>query len=160
LAVLPLREQYAAVELFRGNMLRHNLIVYRDDRPGGNDPPGFEGDGWPEYVPISLPDTILVKKRLPPGAAAVLINQAHEDPDLFLPVDGYELRLFEAIDGVRTIRELIQQTAISGSDNVHGHHEVGRQLFERLYWFGQVIFNATLANYSKQPALHAGPDKG
>ncbi len=160
LAVLPVREQYAAVELFRGNMLRHNLIVFRDDRPGGNDSPGFESDGWPAYVPIRLPDTILVKKRLPPGAAAVLINQAHVDPDLFLPVDSDELRLFEAIDGVRTISELIQQTAISGSGNVHGLNEKGRQLFERLYWFDQVIFNATLAYSNNQPALQPGPDKG
>ena len=34
LAMLPLPEQYAAVELFRGTMVRHNLIAYRDDHPG------------------------------------------------------------------------------------------------------------------------------
>ena len=120
--------------------------------PGGNDPPGFEGDGWPAYVPIRLPDTTLVKKRLPPGAAAVLINQAHREPDLFLPVDTEELRLFEAVDGVRTIREIIQQTAISGSGTLHRLNEKGRQLFERLYWFDQVVFNATPAG-SSQPVL-------
>jgi SAM-dependent methyltransferase len=160
LTELPVSEQYAAVELFRGNMLRHNLIVYRDDRPGGNELPGFDSDSWPAYVPIRLPETILVKKRLPPGSAAVLINQAHIDPDLFLPVDSDELRFFEAVDGVRTIREIIQQTAISGSDNIRGLNEKGRQLFERLDWFDQVVFNATLAYSSGQLVLQAGPDKG
>ena len=38
LAMLPPREQYAAVELFRGTMLRHNLIVYRDDHAGHQQP--------------------------------------------------------------------------------------------------------------------------
>ena len=31
LAALPLPDQYAAVELFRGTMLRHSAILYRDD---------------------------------------------------------------------------------------------------------------------------------
>ena len=31
LTALPPMEQYAAVELWRGNMLRHSLIAYRDD---------------------------------------------------------------------------------------------------------------------------------
>jgi hypothetical protein len=81
LAILPQREQYAAVELFRGSMLRHNLIVYRDDRPSNL--PQFDGEGWLTYVPIRLPESISVQKRLPPGAAAVLIIQSHTDPDLF-----------------------------------------------------------------------------
>src|SRR4029077_6377739 len=33
IAALPPAEQYAAVELFRGTMLRHSVVVYRDDRP-------------------------------------------------------------------------------------------------------------------------------
>ena len=35
LADLPLAEQYAAVELFRGTMVRHSVVVYRDDNPRG-----------------------------------------------------------------------------------------------------------------------------
>src|SRR5258708_172155 len=32
MAELPLEEQYASAELFRGTMVRHSAIVYRDDR--------------------------------------------------------------------------------------------------------------------------------
>ena len=156
LARLPVLEQYAAVELFRGNMLRHNLIVVRNSRLAGNGLPGFEGDGWQAYVPIRLPDTILVQKRLPAGAAAVLINQAHGEPDLFLPVNTDELQLFEAVDGVRTIRELIQQTARSGSGTLHRLNEKGRQLFERLYWFDQVVFDTALANKNSRLPVDPG----
>ena len=37
-----------------------------------------------------------MKERLPPGAAAVLINPSHSHTDLFLPVDAAEERLFAA----------------------------------------------------------------
>ena len=33
LAALPVREQYAALELFRGTMQRHSLIAYRYEAP-------------------------------------------------------------------------------------------------------------------------------
>lgn len=94
LAQLPEAEQYAAVELFRGMMLRHSLVVYRDDRPGDSQPVRFDGDRWHDYVPTRLPRTISVQKRLPPDAAAVLINQAHTYPDLCLPIDAKEKHLF------------------------------------------------------------------
>src|ERR1700739_3799213 len=45
LAALPLRLQYAAVELFRGTMVSHNFIAYRDDRGGESQPVTFAGDG-------------------------------------------------------------------------------------------------------------------
>ena len=71
LAQLSVAEQYAAVELFRGTMVRHSAVVYRDDSPGGPQPVSFAGDAWLGYVPLRMPDTICVQERLPPGAAAV-----------------------------------------------------------------------------------------
>ena len=38
MAQLPLAEQFAAVELFRGTMVRHSLVVYRDDSPDADEP--------------------------------------------------------------------------------------------------------------------------
>ncbi len=89
LSALPPEAQYAQAELFRGTMLHHSLIVCRADNP---DPRAidFSANAWPGYVPIRLPNTILVEERLPPGAAAVLINRAHTDTDLYLPIDAEE----------------------------------------------------------------------
>ena len=109
LAQLPLAEQYAAVELFRGTMVRHSVVLYRDDCPGGPQPVSFTGDAWQGYVPIRMPDTICVQERLPPGAAAVLINQTHTYRDLFMPIDATEKRLFDAIDGRRRIGEIVSR---------------------------------------------------
>ena len=90
LAQLSLAEQYAAVELFRGTMVRHSVIAYRDDSPGGAQPISFAGDAWLGYVPLRMPDTICVQERLPPGAAAVLINPTHAYRDLVMPIDSTE----------------------------------------------------------------------
>jgi len=54
LAKLPPCEQYAAVELFRGTILRHSLIIYRDDQPGDSLLPNFDGESWMTYTPIFL----------------------------------------------------------------------------------------------------------
>src|SRR5262249_50079181 len=88
IACLPLKDQYAAIELFRGTMIRHSVIVYRDDSTLKQ--VSFAGDDWLNYVPHRMPDTICVQDRLPAGAAAVLINRTHTYADLFLPISDAE----------------------------------------------------------------------
>ena len=140
---LPPREQYAAVELFRGTMLRHNLIVHRDDRPGGSHLPGFDNDDWLAYIPIRLPETIKTQKHLPPGKVAVLINQAHSDHDLILPVDASEMRLVEAINGERNIDAIIRQVSQARADNLSKIRNQARSFFERLWQYDQVVFDTS-----------------
>jgi SAM-dependent methyltransferase len=142
LADLPAEEQYAALELFRGTMVRHSLIAYRNDRPAETRSIRFDEGHWRGYVPIRLPRTISVEERLPPGAAAVLINQSHTYTDLYLPIDEREKRLFDAIDGTQTIAQLVRSTAAGDQD-----WERARTLFERLWAYDQVVFDA-----SAQPA--------
>ena len=40
------RLQHAAVELFRGTMVSHGFIAYRDDRSEVSQPINFAGDHW------------------------------------------------------------------------------------------------------------------
>ena len=131
-ATLPLPDQYAAAELFRGNMMRHSAIAYRDDH-AGVPRISFDDDAWLEYIPIREPDTVTVRERLPPGVAAILINRAHSHTDIFLPIYPRETRLLEAIDGKRTIREMLASES---------ERDVARSLFERLWRHDQVVFDA------------------
>jgi hypothetical protein len=78
---------------------------------------------------------------LPPGAAAVLINQSHTYTDLYLPIDKEEKQLFEAIDGNRTIADIVRNIWAREQ-----HWERARTFFERLWWYDQVVFDA-----SRQP---------
>jgi SAM-dependent methyltransferase len=133
LARLPLEEQYAAVELFRGSTVRHSVVAYRNDRPNYASI-NFTGDAWLGYVPIRMPDTICVQERLPPSAAAVLINRNHTYTDIYLPIDAQQKKLFDVIDGKRSIGELAPETAL---------RNIARVLFEGLWHYDQVVFDAS-----------------
>jgi hypothetical protein len=131
-ATRTLEDQYAAAELFRGNMMRHSAIAYRDDT-AAIPRISFDDDDWLGYIPIRAPDTVTVRERLPPGVAAILINRAHSHTDIFVPVHPREMQLLEAIDGKRTIREMLASDA---------ERNAARSLFERLWWHDQVVFDA------------------
>jgi len=139
IARLSREEQYAAIELFRGTMVRHSLVAYRSDCTSSPQHVSFDDDTWLEYVPIRMSDTICVQDRLPPGAAAVLINQTHTYRDLFLPIGPAEKQLFDAIDGNHSIGEIVEETLSSHRTNL----EVSRTFFERLWWHDQVVFDSS-----------------
>jgi SAM-dependent methyltransferase len=126
-------DEYAAAELFRGTMLRHSAVVYRDDHPC-IPRIDFVGDQWLGYVPIRMADTIRVKEQLPPGIAAILINRAHSYPDICLPVRPHEMRLLEAIDGEQTIGEMPWQR-----DDI----DAVRSFFSRMWCHDQIVIDAS-----------------
>jgi len=142
LASLAPQQQYAAVELFRGTFTSHSFIAYRDDCPVDRPSIRFDGDAWQTYLPICQPGLISIQKRLPPGAAAVLINQDHVDTDLIHPINADEKSLFDAIDGQKTIVEIIN--SVIASTGNHPNLETVRQFFERLWQYDHVVFDASL----------------
>ena len=151
LASLPTKSQHAAMELFRGTMVRHKLIAYRDDRVGETQPITFVGERWREYIPIQLPWTTCVRDRVPPGCVAVLINKAHAFTDLICIVNSFEDRLLSAIDGKRTLGEILQYASQGGDESR------ALRFFERLWRYDQVVFDASRANIARVREAHAGP---
>jgi 2-polyprenyl-3-methyl-5-hydroxy-6-metoxy-1,4-benzoquinol methylase len=131
IAALEAAEQYTVAELFRGTMMSHSVVVRRDDRVGQTRPINSSDDAWLDYVPVRVSDTLCVLERLPPGAAAVLINRAHTYSDIYLPIDVQQKHLVDAIDGERSIGE------IAGGE----HRDSCCALFERLWWHDQVVFD-------------------
>jgi len=141
MARLPLAEQYAAVELFRGTIARHSVIAYRDDGPPLRQMIDFSRDAWPDYVPVRMADTICIQERLPAGAAAVLINQTHTDKDLINAIDATEKRMFDAIDGKCSVGDIARGTTTSSGKE--SSLDVARTFFERLWRYDQVVFDAS-----------------
>ena len=136
LAALPEAEQFAAMELLRGTMVRHTLIAHR---PGGDRVQVDDQEHRLQAVPIRLSDTIAVEERLPPGAAAVLINQTHDYTDLVFPIDESEKRLVDEIDGARTMLEVAEAAGAGGNA------EQLVAFFTRLWWYDQVVFDTSSA---------------
>jgi len=134
LSALPEREQYAAMELWRGTMAHHSAVIHPTDSSRGR---GLSGS-WLRYVPIRLAGTVCVQEQLPAGAAAVLLNRGHVDRDLILAINSEEKRMFDAIDGRRTTAEIVE---LSGG----GPGACARALtfFEDLWWYDQVVFDAS-----------------
>jgi SAM-dependent methyltransferase len=136
LAKLLPEEQYAALELFRGDMLRHDLVAHLPEQ-AQEQVVSFSGRDWQTYIPLRLPD-ILVSKDCLPGKAAVLLNPANEDPGLALPVDELELKIFNAIDSRRSIAEIISLVASEQGQKPDAIHNRSRLLFEQLWWYDLV----------------------
>ena len=137
---LDIAEQYAQMELFRGTMLRHNFIAYRDDHPRGYRLPDFNGEGWPEYIPFRVPEAITKQGKNLNKGTAILINTAHIDTDLIFSVDGFQMRMLDMIDGKRTIREILVDSNPSRKEPGVGEILAIRKFFEMLFLFDQVIF--------------------
>jgi SAM-dependent methyltransferase len=141
-AALPAADQYAVMELFRGSMARHSAIAYHVERPyAGAD---FTSDAWLDYVPMRLPETIVVHDRLPPGASAVLINRSHTYTDLYLPIDAVRERMLEAIDGKRRLADMGRATV---------DKTLARDFFEQLWRWDQVVFDTTKRRESKTESI-------
>ncbi len=134
-------EQYAAIELFRGTMVTHSAIVYRNDNPEPQDV-SFAGAVWPGYVPVRMSDTKCIQERLPPGAAAVLLYPGHTFTDLVLPIDATELALLNGIDGKRSIGDIVEERLPSAGSHA-SRLDIARRFFERLWWYDQVVFDTS-----------------
>jgi hypothetical protein len=88
-----------------------------------------------------MSETICVQERLPPRVAGVLINQNHTYTDLFLTIDSTEKRLFDAIDGKRSVRDILDTTLPSSQAQLG--LDTARAFFERLWWHDQVVFDSS-----------------
>ena len=134
LAALPEHEQYAAMELWRGMITNHDFVAH----PGGMKDHAkvrFDDERYLQYVPLRRPWTICVQERLPPGAAGALLNQTHMFNDLYLLVDAKEKQIFDAIDGRRTVGEIVETVGASSSE----------AFFRSLWLYDQVVFDTSKA---------------
>lgn len=130
IAAMPEPEQFAAIELFRGTIMRHSVIAYRNDSPLPPVPVRWDDGTWRSYVPIRPTTVTMVDERLPPGVAAVLINQAHIDRDLVFFVDADTRRVVEQLDDQGRLGDLPGASA---------------PLFEQLWWHDLIMVDASAA---------------
>jgi SAM-dependent methyltransferase len=131
LAALPERDQYIEMELWRGLMSNHSVVAYPNESNSDEIKISFDDEQYLSYVPIRLPWTTCIQDRIPPGAAGVLVNQTHVFSDLFVVINAQEKLMFDAIDGRRSISEIV--------DKVEG--KPARDFFQKLWWYDQVVFD-------------------
>ena len=135
LAALPERERYTAMELWRGLMSNHSVVVYPNGVNRDDLKVRFDDEVYLRYVPIRLPFTLCVQEQLPPGAAGVLLNQTHQFHDLYILIDPQQKRMYDAIDGRRSIAEIVSEVDADATRT--------REFFEDLWWYDQVVFDTS-----------------
>ena len=129
------------VELFRGTITRHTAIAFGDDDDGVGRSRLRRRRPSTRWVPVAVPTAVAVEERLPPGAAAALIDRATSDTDLVLFVDRRRLETFRSIDGAA---------------HRSGALGPGRRAFvERLWRHDLVVFDTTRIEVGSEPALTA-----
>ena len=131
IALLSPAEQFGALELFRGTMVRHSLVAYRADEQQTEF--SFAGSESHCFVPHRVATAAVIEDKLPAGVAAALLNRAHTYPDLVMFATADERAMFEAIDGRRTLREIGEIGEIGGDVS----------FFERLWWQDLIVIDAS-----------------
>jgi len=132
IAALSERDQFTQMELWRGLISNHDFIVRGHDAKDAAKV-SFDAEDYLRYVPVRRAWTICVQNNIPPGAAGVLLNQTHMFDDLFLPVNELEKQMWEAIDGQRSISEIVEAVKYSSPH--------ARDFFEKLWWYDQAVFD-------------------
>ena len=132
LRALPEREQYVEMELWRGLMTNHDFVAYGSKATSDAAQVSLADERYLNYVPIRRTWTVCIQERLPPGAAGVLVNQTHLFNDLFVFIDDDEKRMYEAIDGRRTIGDIAKEA------------QNARAFFDKLWWHDQVVFDTSM----------------
>ena len=66
-----------------------------------------------------------------------------------MPIDSTEKRLFDAIDGNRSIGAIVEGTA---SSQTKARLDMAATFFENLWWYDQVVFDASRCHARREDA--------
>jgi SAM-dependent methyltransferase len=105
IAKLPDEEQWAVVEDLSLVAGQHSLIVCRPERDlKATTPPCFQGESWMKLNPVRAPFTRMIE----PPAEEKMGKYRRSGAEFLLNID--EARLFDRIDGRKTVIELLSGT--------------------------------------------------
>jgi hypothetical protein len=127
---------FALAELFRGNLRSHIAVACRDDRPASSYAVSFHGRDWLEYKPVRNPGLEIEAGHFPSDGVARLSWAAHENSAISLVVSEKQARLFDLMDGDRSIAAIVEAADLRGVDS----EELARGFFQALWrrdyaWF-------------------------
>ena len=135
---LPEPEQFAVAELYRGSMGSHEVVACRDDRPAASWRVGFDGSDWLHYVPIRNPGLGISEQDLSTKAVARLHWGSHAFPEVSALVDSLQAKLFNAVDGCRTISEVVSHAGAEFDEPAA--REYARNFFRSMWVFDYFWF--------------------
>lgn len=109
----PEFERFDLGEEYRASLTRHDLIVCRDDRPESSRRVSASEDP-DRIVPLRMPGVREVADQPPRDQACWLQWPPHAFADIRMPVDAEERDFFRAVDGERTVAEILERIQAPG----------------------------------------------
>jgi len=134
LEALPPRALWAAMELHHGGIGRHDFFCCRADRPEPEFALDFAGDRFFDLVPVRR-ITRLIEPDAARGRRAAILRAPFPEVSL----DDAQLRLFQCIDGARTIRRCIADCNVTAGSAAQ-LETFAKQFFISLWRLGYALF--------------------
>jgi SAM-dependent methyltransferase len=126
LQALPINEQYAAAELFRGNLHMHTFIASRGDKPQTQI--NWQSADWRDLIPMRTRGVSVRTDKLPNGALAALSQSGHLFPVPGVLLTQQTLPMYQGIDQQVTLGDLAKK------------YQQTRDFYKMLWDFDQVFF--------------------
>lgn len=133
---LPEEEQWAAMELLTQGIGCHRFLLCHKDVKPETYIPNFSGKAWLKYIPALRPPVQVIKTLQQANGGPAQVKRAH----CVFDVQKHEVPLLEAIDGKRTVQEIIDMYP---ADNTKAPAvlEIARSFFSRMAKFDHLQFN-------------------
>lgn len=115
---LPTRERYAVGELYSSRIIKHRFVGCRDDRPPttyglGPGSPNFDG-----LIPIKNRGIKLDKTDQQAGRTEWMVLDHYKQNGFRINFSALEAKVFNLIDGRRSIAEIHRQAALPSAGSV------------------------------------------
>lgn len=111
LEALPTPALWAAMELHHGGIGRHDFYCCRADRPEASFRLDFDGEAFFDLVPVRR-----ISRLIEPDPARGRPAAIRRAPFPEVSLDDAQLRLFQCIDGARSIRRCIADSNVVAGD--------------------------------------------
>lgn len=133
---LPKEEQWAAMELLTQAQGCHRFLLCHKDVDPETYTPNFEGKDWLCYIPSLRPPVKVLKTLQQANGGPAEVQRAQTK----FEVQAHEVPLLEAIDGTKTIQEIIDSYP-KQSKHVKNVKAIAQKFFERMDKFDHLQFN-------------------
>lgn len=133
---LPKEEQWAAMELLTQALGCHRFLLCHKDVDPKTYTADFEGKAWLKYIPALRPPVKVLKTLQQAKGGPAEVQRAQTK----FEVQAHEVPLLEAIDGTKTIQEIIDSYPAK-SKYAKDAKTIAQKFFERMDKFDHLQFN-------------------
>lgn len=146
---LPAAEQYALMELYRGDIASHELIVCASESVRARREICFEGQDWLGYVPVRNPEVEVVADEGREDYCEARLRWArHSYPEITALLSAIQIVLLNCLDDQRDLRQVMEQAGLGEDEEAVSYV---KNFFASLWRMDYVWFETPTAREVEAP---------